>query len=270
MEPKERIIVAVDTNDFGKAFELVDKLLPYVGCFKIGLEFIMSAFAEFVGCDEAAAKQKLTIVRYMFTEMRGRIFIDGKFHDIPQTVSRASAAISRAGVKFFNVHASSGIEAIRGAAKNKGGAKLLVVTLLTSLDFADLWNIGFGRCRERDCNKYAALEWGAKFIENLVLTMAKNAKAYGADGIICSPQELKALNKLEVMRGFLKVVPGVRPSGAAANDQKRVMTPGEAIRLGADYVVIGRPITNPPAEIGGPVEAAKKIAEEIAKAEKEA
>lgn len=269
MEPKERIIIALDTADFGRAFELIDKLSPHVGCFKIGLEFMMSVFAEFVGCDDAAAKQKLEIVRYIFTELHGRIFLDGKFYDIPQTVSGASAAVSRAGVKFFNVHASSGIEAIRAAAKNKGGAKLLVVTALTSLQFPDLWNIGFGRCRNPDCNKYAGLEWGEKFIEDLVLTMAKNAKGYGADGVICSPQELEALNKLEIMRGFLKVVPGVRPSWAAANDQKRVMTPGEAIAAGADYLVIGRPITAPPAEIGSPVEAAKRIAEEIAEAERE-
>lgn len=268
MEAKDRIIVALDMNDMGDTLKLVKKLLPHVGCFKIGLEFMTSALADllFYGSDDNAIND-LIWLRQIVRKAQN-IFWDGKFHDIPHTVLGAARAAKSMGVKFFNVHASSGIEAVRKAAENKGNAKLLVVTVLTSLQFADLWNIGFGRCRNPYCEKYATLEWEKKFIEELVVTMAKWAKAYGADGVICSPRELQALSRHEIFSSFLKVVPGVRPAWAAAGDQKRVMTPGEAIRAGADYLVIGRPITEPPAEIGGPVEAAKLIIKEIEEAEK--
>ncbi|MFA5133404.1 MAG: orotidine-5'-phosphate decarboxylase [Patescibacteria group bacterium] len=270
MDPKKRIIVAVDTADFEKAFELIEKLSPYVGYFKVGLEFMQYSWSQLLSCNESHAKLSLDMLRAIFDEMSGRIFWDGRFNDIPNTVGRASSFMGMMGVKFFNVHASSGIEAVRKAVKNKGDAKILVVTVLTSLNFADLWNVGLGRCRNKNCKKYFNTKWDKKFVEELVLAMAKWSKGFGADGVICSPQELLALNKCETLHSFLKVVPGVRPEWALINDQKRVMTPGEAVAAGADYLVIGRPITNPPAEIGGPVEAAQKIAEEIAKAEKEA
>jgi len=267
MEAKEKIIVAIDTNDLGKAVELVNKLYPYVGGFKIGLEFITNAVANIATCNDAATRFNTEMLRCLFRETHGKLFWDGKFSDIPNTVAGASAALKPLGVKFFNVHASAGVHAIRAAALKKGDAKLLVVTVLTSLNFAELWAVGFGRCRNTNCKKYATTEWEEKFMQDLVLAMAKNAKGYGADGVICSPKELAVLKEHPILDEFLKVTPGVRPLWAAKGDQKRVTTPGEAIRAGADYLVIGRPITSPPAEIGRPVEAARIIIKEIEEAE---
>lgn len=267
MEAKDRIIVALDVSDFQTTQELIHKLEPYVGCFKIGLEFMQFAWNQLLSCDEHRAKHGLEMLRFIFAEMQGKIFWDGKFNDIPNTVAGAVRNTRAMGVKFFDVHALSGIEAVRKAVENKGDAKLLVVTVLTSLQFPDLWNIGLGRCRNAGCRKYFTTEWSEKFVSDLVENMALWAKGCGADGVICSPRELPLITKHEIFKDFVKVVPGVRPAWAAAGDQKRVMTPGEAIRAGADYLVIGRPITAPPAEIGGPVEAVKLIIKEIQKAE---
>lgn len=266
MDPKERIIVALDASDFQTVGELIYKLKPYVGCFKVGLEFMQFSWNQLLSCDEHRAKHGLEALRFIFAEMQGKVFWDGKFNDIPNTVAGAVRNTRAMGVKFFNVHALSGIDAVRKAVKNKGDAKLLVVTVLTSLQFADLWNIGLGRCRNVNCRKYATTEWSDKFVSDLVENMTMWAKGYGADGVICSPQELPLITKYGMYKNFIKVVPGVRPSWAAAGDQKRVMTPGDAIRAGADYLVIGRPIT----EASDPVESAQRITEEIYQAEKEA
>lgn len=249
MNAGEKIIVALDTDDFVKAAMLIDKLLPYGVGFKIGLEFINSVLAELLGCSDSSAKLKLKILRYVFFETRERIMLDEKFCDIPNTVAGAARAVAKLNIKFFTVHASAGIEAMRRAAENKGGAKLLAVTVLTSLDENDASWI-FGRTSEEK-----------------VLQFARAAKLAGCDGIVCSARELGLFDGDEEYRNFLKVTPGVRPAWAAAGDQKRVMTPGEAIRAGADYLVIGRPITEPPKEIGGPAEAVKLIIKEIEEAE---
>ncbi len=165
MEAKERIIVAMDVSDPEKAFEFVHKLSPHVGCFKIWLEFMTSALSDLLfSCNDDQAIHTLIWLRSIVREA-GNIFWDGKFNDIPNTVVGAARAVRKMGVKFFDVHASAGIEAVRKAAENKGEAKLLVVTVLTSLQFADLWNIGFGRCRNANCEKYATTEWDKKFVE---------------------------------------------------------------------------------------------------------
>jgi orotidine-5'-phosphate decarboxylase len=178
-----------------------------------------------------------------------RMFLDGKLHDIPNTIAGASRAISSTEVMFFNVHASGGIEAIKSAAKNKGNSKLLVVTVLTSLGDEECVSIYEKKPAE------------------VVIKFAIMAKEAGADGIICSPQELKVLSGIGEFDNFIKVVPGVRPSWAPSNDQKRIMTPYEAILNGADYIVIGRPISEPPAEIGCSERAVSLITEEIIAAE---
>jgi orotidine-5'-phosphate decarboxylase len=226
------------------------------------------AWSQLLSSNENHARLSFEMLRFIFDEMRGKIFWDGKFNDIPNTVAGATRNTRVMGVKFLDVHASAGIEAVREAVKNKGDAKLLVVTVLTSLQFADLWNIGLGRCRNPNCRKYFTTEWSDKFVSDLVENMAMWAKGCGADGVICSPRELPLITKYEMYKNFIKVVPGVRPSWAASGDQKRVMTPGDAIRAGADYLVIGRPITAPPAEIGGPAEAVKLIIKEIEEAKK--
>ena len=231
MKAEDKIIVALDVDDLEKAKSLIEALAPYVGCFKIGLELISS-----VGGPQA--------VRFVHG-LEGEVFYDGKFKDIPNTIGRASRAVSALGVKMFNVHASAGIEAMRAAVDNKGISLVLAVTVLTSLE-----------------ENNAHLIFGAPS-KAKVLQFARDARIAGCDGIICSPRELEFLRNYPELKGLLKVVPGIRPRWSVAGDQKRITTPSDAIKAGADYLVIGRPITNPPPEIGGSVEAVKRITEEI-------
>lgn len=231
MEAKDRIIVALDVDGWEEVRDLVESLAPYVGCFKIGLELISS-----VGGPQA--------VKFIHT-LNGEIFYDGKFDDIPNTVDGASRAVSGLGVKMFNVHASAGVEAMRAAVKNKGNSIVFAVTVLTSLE-----------------ENNAHLIFGAP-TKAKVLQFARDAKIAGCDGIICSPKELEFLGNYPELNGLLRVVPGIRPKWSVAEDQKRIMTPADAIKAGADYLVIGRPITNPALEVGSPVDAVKRIIEEI-------
>lgn len=225
-----RIIVALDVSTLEEAEILVKELHPYVGCFKIG-----SQLTTAVGVPQA--------VRFV-RDLGGEAFLDNKFNDIPNTVGESAAAASRLGVQMFNVHASAGIKAMEAAARNKGAAKLLAVTVLTSLSDEDTQGI-----------------FGASSATKVV-QFAEQAKLAGVDGIICSPQELEILQG-EQFAGFMKVTPGVRPEWAAANDQQRFTTPGQAILAGATSLVIGRPITKPPQEIGSPAEAVRRIVQEI-------
>ena len=231
MEAKERIIVALDVDSLDKAKPLVESLAPYVGCFKVGLEFITA-----VGPSQ--------VVEFV-NSLGGKVFYDGKFDDIPNTVGGAAKAVAGLNVKMFNVHASAGVEAMMAAVANKGQSLVLAVTVLTSLE-----------------ENNAHLIFGAPS-KAKVLQLARDAKIAGCDGVICSPQELELLGKQKELGSLLKVTPGVRPEWAAAGDQKRIMTPAEAIKAGATALVIGRPITKPPAEIGTPVDAVKKITKEI-------
>lgn len=231
MEAKDRIIVALDVSTTLAAQKLVGGLSCYVGFFKIGLEFISA-----VGGPVAVETVQ---------QRNGQVFYDGKFNDIPNTVAGAAKAVAALGVKMFNVHASAGAAAIKAAVENRGQSLVLGVTVLTSLN-------------EEECISIFGDTPG-----NKVVQFAKMLRDCRADGIICSPQELELLGKQKELAGLLKVTPGVRPEWAAAGDQKRIMTPGEAVKAGADYLVIGRPITKPPEGIGTPAEAAKKIAKEI-------
>ncbi len=231
MEAKDRIIVALDVDSLDKAKSLVESLAPHVGCFKVGLELLTAVGAP-------------KVVEFVHS-LGGQIFYDGKFNDIPNTVGGAAKAVAGLNVKMFNVHASAGRKAVEAAVTNKGSSLVLGVTILTSID-------------EEECVSIFGGKPGAK-----VLQFSRMLKEVGADGIICSPQELELLGKQKELDSLLKITPGVRPEWAAAGDQKRIMTPAEAIKAGATALVIGRPITKPPAEIGTPADAAKKIAEEI-------
>lgn len=231
---QDRIIVALDVGSLDQAEALVQELASHVGCFKVGLQLLTAVGAP-------------KVVEFLHA-LGGKVFLDGKFDDIPNTVGEAAAAASSLGVAMFNVHASAGIEAMMAAVKNKGASQVLAVTVLTSLE-----------------ENNAHLIFGAPS-KAKVLQLARDAKLAGCDGIICSPQELELLGKQKELGSLLKVTPGVRPEWAAAGDQKRIMTPAEAIKAGATALVIGRPITKPPKEIGGSVEAAKRIAEEISAA----
>jgi orotidine-5'-phosphate decarboxylase len=238
---KERIIVALDVAVESEAVELVTKLREHVGLFKIGLELLNSEGIRIV---------------HRITDLGGKIFLDGKFNDIPNTVAGASRAVTRLGVKMFNVHAMGGFEMMKlslQAAKEEASRLgteqpiILGVTILTSVDQVTM-------------NQELRIPGD---VETQVVHLAKLAEKAGLDGVIASPHEIEAILR-SVSREMLIVTPGVRPSWAAAQDQKRIMTPAEAILKGASYLVIGRPITIPPTKIGTPIDAAKLIAEEIA------
>lgn len=250
---KDRIIVALDVSSLERAERLVKDLTPYVGMFKIGLQLITS-----VGLPQ--------IVDW-FEKIGGSpemLFADLKLHDIPTTIGNATLAASELSVGMVNVHASSGLDGMMAAAKNSksvrpdtGGPEqyrdtlVLAVTVLTSHE-----------------ENSGHLIFGAP-TKAKVLQFALWAQQAGCDGIICSPQELVLLRAQNLLKNMLLITPGVRPEYAAVGDQKRIMTPGEAVKAGADYLVIGRPITKPDPPVAGPIDAAVLIATEIEKAEKE-
>lgn len=231
MEAKDRIIVALDVASLEEVRPLVEGLAPYVGGFKIGTELTTGV----------GAPQAVELVH----SSGGQVFLDLKIHDIPNTAGRTAKAAAALAVKTLNVHASAGIEAMMAVVANKGNSLVLAVTVLTSLDDDTTQLIYGGSSRAK------------------VLQLARDACLAGVDGVICSPQELELLSTHLELSGLKKVTPGVRPEWAAVGDQKRVATPGEAIKKGATDLVIGRPITTPPAEIGSPTDAAKIIADEI-------
>ena len=227
--PRDRLIVALDVPGVEDAKACIDKLGDSVGVYKIGLELLFSG--GFALIHELA--------------QAGRpVFVDAKLLDIEATVERATAAIARSGAAFLTVHAMDR-KTIAAAARGRGDAplKLLGVTVLTNLSRADLAEHGIDE---------APLA--------VVQRRAMMARDGGFDGIIASAQEARALR--ERLRQSLIVTPGIRQAGEDTQDQTRVMTPEAAIKAGADYLVVGRPITQAP----DPREAAEAIVEEIASA----
>lgn len=229
--PFKKIFVALDTADLDRAVALGRDLSSVVGGVKIGLELYSACGIE--GVRRLAA-------------LGLPVFLDLKLHDIPQTVASAVRAVLPLGPFMMTVHASGGPAMLRAAAEAaaEGGErrpKVLAVTVLTSLDEGDLGRIGQqGRVADQ------------------VLRLAELAQGAGIDGAVCSPKEI-AMLRAKCGPSFALVVPGIRPSWASAGDQKRVMTPAEAIAAGADYLVIGRPITR----AARPREAAERIAAEL-------
>ena len=238
LDPKERIIVPIDTQNLDTALSTVELLHEHVGMFKFGLELLNSILVQLVLGGETERKQ----AEKLFALTSGRLFWDGKWDDIPNTVGGAAAAVAKLKPVMVNVHVSAGVDAIVKAVKKSPGSKVLGVTVLTSLGKEDSTSI-FGDPPYKKTVKFAKMIVDA-----------------GAHGIICSPIELPLLAEFSKL---IKVTPGVRPLWSEKHDQKRVMTPRMAIDEGADYLVIGRPITDPPTIIGGPIEAVKKIVEEI-------
>lgn len=242
LQPKDRIIVALDVSDVHEAITLVEMLRAYVGGFKIGFEFFIAMFVQLiVAKDEEEANFKLRKIRHLFALLDGKLFLDLKLNDIPNTVGKASKAISALLTKMFNMHASAGPEAMKAAAANKGDSLLLAVTVLTSLEPATVRSI-FG-----------------DFPTDKVLQFARQAMNAGLDGIVCSPQEIMPIRAETELASLKLVTPGIRDADAKPDDQKQTMTAAEAIIAGADYLVIGRPITTAP----NPVEAVKKFIKEI-------
>jgi orotidine-5'-phosphate decarboxylase len=221
------IIVALDVESAAEARKLVSKIGSSVSFYKVGMELYAAAGMEIVRDLQAEGKD---------------VFLDLKFYDIPETVKRAVAQVAKTGVKFLTVHGSASI--MRAAVEGKGASnlKLLGVTVLTSFGPEDLEDLGYA------CE-----------IEELVERRARKAVECGVDGLVASPLEASALRRL-VGPDKVLVTPGVRSEGAAKGDQKRVATPAEAMRNGADYLVIGRQITR----AADPAAEAERVLQEIA------
>ncbi|HVF85305.1 MAG TPA: orotidine-5'-phosphate decarboxylase, partial [Abditibacteriaceae bacterium] len=207
------IFVALDVPDKTSALSLVEQLRPHVDGFKIGLELYLSEGKSIV--EEIGAHQ---------------VFLDLKLHDIPNTVACAMRVVAKLGVQITNVHCLGGLEmmlAANDAVKGvNSSTRLIGVTVLTSHDKASLARLGLD-----------------EEPQSVVRRLARLAQEAGLDGVVCSPQEIVAVRE-ECGEDFLLVTPGIRPATGELGDQKRVLTPRQAVDLGANYLVIGRPITS--------------------------
>jgi orotidine-5'-phosphate decarboxylase len=225
------IAVALDAPDLETAARWAGLVTPHVSTLKIGLELYLRYGPEVVASVRGASGVQ--------------IFLDLKLHDIPATVAAAARAVARLRPAMLTVHAAGGTAAVRAAAEALPDTRVVAVTVLTSLSESDLLRIG--------------LTGPASDAVRRLATLAVEA---GARGLVCSPQEVAAL-RAEVGADILLVTPGVRPAGADSNDQARVATPEEALRAGADLLVIGRPITG----AADPGAAASAIAASLRRAE---
>jgi orotidine-5'-phosphate decarboxylase len=233
LSARERLIVALDVPDAASAARLVDRLEGTCTWFKVGLELFVAAGPAVL---EPLLKQGHSI------------FLDLKFHDIPNTVAGAVRSAAGLGAKMMTVHAGGGpamLEAARGALEGiVNPPELLAVTMLTSMDAGQTRAIGLEQSPAEQ-----------------VELLGRIGLAAGMRGFVCSPQEVAALRALTGPGGIL-VVPGIRPAGAAAGDQKRIATPADTLRAGASYLVVGRPIT----QATDPAAAARAIVAEMATA----
>jgi orotidine-5'-phosphate decarboxylase len=237
---RNKLIVALDVARVDEARRLFMMLRGIVGMFKIGSQLFTAAGPSIVREIVAAD---------------GRVFLDLKFHDIPSTVARAGLEAARLNVSIFNVHALGGGEMMQRtvdavaedcARENLRRPQIIAVTVLTSADAQTLSDVGINDAPETQ-----------------VIRLARLAAACAMDGVVASPREIQLVKaNINEARDFIIVTPGVRPAEIETHDQRRVMTPAEAIRAGADYLVVGRPIL----EADDPVEAAMKIVEEIKEA----
>jgi len=238
LKEKETLIVALDVKTPAEAVELVAALKDVVGMFKVGSQLFTSTGPS---------------VATKIVESGAKVFLDLKFHDIPHQVEGAARSAARLGVSLFTVHAGGASEMMKRAAQGSAeeAAKqghsrpaVLAVTVLTSLDQTSLAQIGM-----------------TGSAESCVLRLAKLAQESGVDGVVASPNEIEAIRS-QSGPGFLIVTPGIRPAGAqeaSQDDQKRVATAAVALRAGADYLVVGRPITGAP----DPAKAAERIVAEM-------
>ncbi|UCD71377.1 MAG: orotidine-5'-phosphate decarboxylase [Syntrophobacterales bacterium] len=235
MEPRERLIFALDVERFGDAQKLAGLLKGHVGLFKVGKQLFTHAGPKVID---------------MIRNKGERIFLDLKFHDIPNTVAKAAEEATKLGSAMFTVHSMGGYEMMKRAVESSRNiAKhlniprplILAVTILTSMDEVILEEVGIKTP-----------------LKQQVVRLATLAKRAGVNGVIASPREIRLIRD-HCGAHFLIVTPGVRPASATKDDQKRTLTPGEAVRAGADYIVVGRPIK----EADDPVKAADEIVEEI-------
>jgi len=233
---KDKLIVALDVDQADRALDLFNSLRDYVGIFKIGMQLFTAAGPD--------------IVRQIVSR-GGRVFLDLKYHDIPNTVAAAGVEATRLGVSIFNIHASGGSEmmkrtadAVAETAAREGLTKPTVigVTLLTSVDQETLRQIGID-----------------DEPPSVVKRLALLAQTSGLDGVVASAHEIKIIREAVPRSGFVIITPGMRSAGDSSDDQRRFMTVGQAISAGADYVVVGRPILNSES----PAKAARMFLQEI-------
>jgi len=227
--PRDRLIVALDLPDVAAAEAMIARLGDSVTFYKIGYQL------GFAG--------GLPLVRRL-ADSGKKVFVDLKLHDIGNTVARGVESVAKLGATFLTVHAYP--QTMKAAVEGRSGCglKLLAVTVLTSYDDGDLHAAGY-----------------RLGVSDLVEARAQQAQVLGIDGLVCSPEEAASLHKI-VGHQMVLVTPGIRPAGAAAGDQKRIMTPGRAIAAGADYLVVGRPVL----EAADPKAAAEVIQAEIRQA----
>ena len=232
---RERLIVALDLDNLEEVKQLVRLLVPEIGMFKVGKQLFTYAGPQAVR---------------LIQELGGEIFLDLKFHDIPNTVAKAVIEATRLGVKMFNVHASGSLEMMRTTVRavrricrqeKRRQPIMLAVTVLTSLNQDDLKRLGVGGK-----------------VTDQVVRLALLTKEAGMDGVVASPHEVAEIRSA-CGRRFVIVTPGIRSVQAERNDQQRVMTPAGAIAAGVDYIVVGRPIL----EAQDPVAAARAIVAEM-------
>jgi orotidine-5'-phosphate decarboxylase len=235
MEPRERLIFALDVEHFSEAQELVGLLRGHVGLFKVGKQLFTHSGPKVID---------------MIRRKGERAFLDLKFHDIPHTVAKATEEVAKLSAAMLTIHSMGGyemmkraVESSRSVAKQLNIPKplILAVTILTSMDETILKEVGIKAP-----------------LEQQVVRLATLAKRAGVHGVVASPWEIRLIRD-HCGPHFLIVTPGVRPAFVAKDDQKRTLTPGEAIRAGADYIVVGRPVK----DAVDPVKAADEIVEEI-------
>lgn len=225
-DPRSRIALALDVPDLDAAKRLIEQTQAHVGVFKVGLELYISVGPKAVEVVHAAGAE---------------CFLDLKLHDIPATMGRAVARASEMGVAYLTVHAAAGREALQAASDHAGTTRLLAVTVLTSLDATALDEIGLEGDPRGAADRLGKLTWSS-----------------GIRGFVTSPLECAGLRDLFGHEAFI-VTPGIRPAGTDIGDQKRVMTPSDAITAGADLLVVGRPIRDAP----DPIAAARDIALQV-------
>jgi len=225
--PKDRLIVSLDLPNLESAEAMIARLGDSVTFYKIGYQLVYAGGLSLAKKLRAAGK---------------KVFIDVKLHDIGNTVTRGVESLSTSGATFLTVHAYPQTMQAAVAGRGNSGLQILAVTVLTSYNETDLQEAGYRHT-----------------IADLVATRARQAKALGVDGLVCSPEEVAALRAI-VGDQMSLVTPGIRPEGSSSGDQKRIMTPARAIAAGADYLVVGRPIV----EASDPKAAADAIQAEIA------
>ena len=230
-----RLIVALDFHDIDSVKKIVNSLGDNVGYYKVGMELFYSVGAS--------------VIDFLKSQNKN-IFLDLKLHDIPNTVAGGLCSLMNLGANILNVHAGGGYTMMKTAAdrlkeeaekNNIARPKLIAITVLTSINQDDWEGLGYQNS-----------------MKDQVIRLAKLAKEAGLDGVVASPQEAKSIREV-CGEEFLIITPGIRPAGAAINDQSRISTPAQALKNGASHIVVGRPII----AVENPVEAALKIIEEI-------